>query len=186
MNLASHHLGALEAAGVVERRVSEGDRRRRYIVLCHEVLAGLVPVTTPTAPGAPVLFVCTHNSARSQFAAGLWRLRTGRSASSAGSQPSPRVHPQAVRAAARRGVDLGGAVPRGYDEVTARPALVVSVCDRAREAGVPFDAPLVHWSVPTPSKSARRPHFDGVRRDRGSHRLARRRQRTHGRRDERR
>ena len=60
------------------------------------------------------------------------------------------MHPQAVRAARRRGVDLGGAVPRGYDDVPAAPALVVSVCDRAREAGVPFDAPLLHWSVPDP------------------------------------
>ena len=135
---------------MVERRVSEGDRRHRYVVLRREVLTGLVSVTVPAAPGGPLLFVCTHNSARSQFAAGMWRLRTGRSASSAGSQPSRRVHPQAVRAAERRGVDLGDAVPRGYDDVAAVPALVVSVCDRAREAGVPFDAPLVHWSVPDP------------------------------------
>jgi protein-tyrosine-phosphatase len=150
MNLASHHLAVLEAVGLVQRRVSEGDHRRRYVILRREVLGDLIPVVTPSTPVGPILFVCTRNSARSQFAAGLWRLRTGGAATSAGSQPSTKVHPEAVRAAARRGVDLRDAVPRGYDEVRSEPACVVSVCDRAREAGVPFAAPLLHWSVPDP------------------------------------
>ena len=150
MNLASFHLRTLEAVGLVERRVSEGDHRRRYVVLRREVLRDLIPVVTAAMPVGDVLFVCTHNSARSQFAAGLWRMRTGAAATSAGSEPSARVHPQAVRAAARRGVDLRDAVPRGYDQVHSEPVFVVSVCDRAREAGIPFAAPVLHWSVPDP------------------------------------
>ncbi len=97
MNLASHHLRALEAVGLVERRVSEGDRRRRYVVLRRDALNGLLLPQAALAPAGLVLFVCTHNSARSQFAAGLWRLRTGNDAASAGSEPSAKVHPQAVR-----------------------------------------------------------------------------------------
>ncbi len=150
MNLASHHLRALEVVGLVQRRVSEGDRRRRYVVLRREALGGLLPPPAAVAPSGPVLFVCTHNSARSQFAAGLWRLRTGSDATSAGSEPSARVHSYAVRAAARRGVDLASAAPQGYEAVRVVPSLVVSVCDRAREAGVPFAGPTLHWSVPDP------------------------------------
>ena len=149
-NLVAHHLRVLESAGLVERRVSEGDHRRRYLVLRRDTLAELVPVVTAVPPTNAVVFVCTHNSARSQFAEGLWRLRTGAVTSSAGSRPSRRVHPQAVRAARRRGLDLSAAVPRGYDAVEFEPSLVVSVCDRAHEGAIPFDAPLLHWSVPDP------------------------------------
>jgi ArsR family transcriptional regulator, arsenate/arsenite/antimonite-responsive transcriptional repressor / arsenate reductase (thioredoxin) len=147
-NAAAHHLAVLEAAGLIERRVSEGDRRRRYVTLRQERLDDLLPA--PTIEPATVLFVCTHNSARSQFAAALWHERTGRAAESAGTQPAERVHPKAVNEAATFGIDLRDAVPRGYDAVTAPPGLVVSVCDRAREAGLPFAAPAVHWSIPDP------------------------------------
>jgi protein-tyrosine-phosphatase/DNA-binding transcriptional ArsR family regulator len=158
MNLAAHHLGILERAGLIERRVSEGDRRRRYVVLRA---AQVPPISRPRhdVPDGPVLFVCTHNSARSQFAAGLWRQRTGRPAASAGLEPGPRVHPRAIEVAADAGLDLRGAVPRDYAAVEERPALVVSVCDRAREAGTPFDAPAIHWSVPDPVRSGRRAAF---------------------------
>lgn len=147
-NAAAHHLGVLEAAGLIDRRVSEGDRRRRYIRLRHDRLADLVP--TPRSSPEVVLFVCTHNSARSQFAAALWNSRTGRLAESAGTSPASRVHPQAIRAAVEFGINLAGAVPKGYDAVPVAPDLVVSVCDRAREASRPFQAPLLHWSVPDP------------------------------------
>jgi protein-tyrosine-phosphatase len=149
LNLASHHLGVLEAVGLIARRVSDGDRRRRYVTLRRSPLSGLLP-HAGSAPTGALLFVCTHNSARSQFAAGLWRLRTGGEASSAGSHPSARVHPLAVRAAGQLGVDLRGAEPCGYDAVTGTPSLVVSVCDRAREGAIPFAAPVVHWSVADP------------------------------------
>ncbi len=147
-NAAAHHLAILEAAGLIGRRVSEGDRRRRYITLRQERLEGLLP--SPRVEPTTVLFVCTHNSARSQFAAALWHGRTGGAAESAGTAPADRVHPAAVREASAFEIDLSGARPRGYDAVTATPDLVVSVCDRARESGLPFDAPALHWSIPDP------------------------------------
>lgn len=150
-NAAAHHLGVLEAVGLVVRRVSEGDRRRRYFVLRREHLEGLLPA--PVVPAGAILFVCTHNSARSQFAAALWRERTGGVAESAGREPADRVSPGAVRAAATFGLDLSEATPKGYDAVDVRPDLVVSVCDRARESGLPFDAPALHWSVPDPVRA---------------------------------
>jgi protein-tyrosine-phosphatase/DNA-binding HxlR family transcriptional regulator len=147
-NAAAHHLAVLESAGLIERRVSEGDRRRRYISLRPPVLEGLAPATLKV-PGS-VLFVCTHNSARSQFAAAMWARTTGEAAESAGREPAPRVHPLAVRAARSFDVELEGATPRGYDAVVRDPELVVSVCDRAFEAGTPFPVPTIHWSIPDP------------------------------------
>lgn len=147
-NAAAHHLAVLEAAGLIERRVSEGDHRRRYLTVRRDRLDGIA--TAPKITPGLVLFVCTHNSARSQFAAALWRDRTGRAADSAGSEPAERINPLAVRAAADFGLDISGATPKGYDAIAIQPDLVVSVCDRAHEAGPPFEARLLHWSVPDP------------------------------------
>jgi protein-tyrosine-phosphatase len=147
-NAAAHHLDVLAAAGLIERHPSEGDHRRRYISLRHDGLEG--PLVRPVLRPQVVLFVCTHNSARSQFAAALWQARTGGAADSAGAQPADGVHPKAVRAAAEVGIDLTAARPKGYEAVTEAPDLVVSVCDRAWEAGLPYEAPALHWSVPDP------------------------------------
>lgn len=150
-NLLAHHLGVLEEAGLIERRRSEGDRRRRYVVLRRTALHGLLPAA-PALAGIP-LFVCTHNSARSQFAAGLYRSRTGLEAQSAGTEPASRVHPKAVTVASELGIDLSDAVPRGYDAISDAPDLVVSVCDRAQEAELPFSVRRIHWSVPDPVRA---------------------------------
>jgi ArsR family transcriptional regulator, arsenate/arsenite/antimonite-responsive transcriptional repressor / arsenate reductase (thioredoxin) len=109
-NLLAHHLDVLEDVGLIERFVSAGDRRRRYVRLVREPLARLGVATA--RPAGQVLFVCSHNSARSQLAAALWTARTGGPASSAGTHPADRVHPGAVAAASRAGLDLSEATPR--------------------------------------------------------------------------
>lgn len=53
------------------------------------------------------------------------------------------------------GMTLLDEVPKGYAAVAEQPALIVSVCDRAREAGIPFDAPTLHWSLPDPVTDGR-------------------------------
>lgn len=147
-NLAAHHLGVLEAAGLIERHASEGDKRRRYISLRRDRLDDSVRSHLP-APDR-VIFLCTHNSARSQFAAALWQARTGLAADSAGTEPAARVNPGAVAAAAEFGLDLRTASPKGWSDIGAVPDLVISVCDRAHETGVPFTGPSLHWSIPDP------------------------------------
>jgi protein-tyrosine-phosphatase len=97
-----------------------------------------------------VLFVCSHNSARSQYAAAAWRRRTGLGADSAGTHPARRVDPRAIAVALERGLDLTGFQPKGYMGLKPTFDLVVSVCDRARETGPPLEAPALHWSVPDP------------------------------------
>lgn len=147
-NLLAHHLDVLEDAGVVARRPSEGDARRRYVtLLLDDPLGGPVP---PLASGR-VLFVCTRNAARSQFAVGLWASLTGGEATSAGADPADAVDPAALSVAAAHGVDLRGTRPRGYDALEEPVDLVVSVCDRAFEAGVPVRAQRLHWSVRDPA-----------------------------------
>ena len=147
-NLLAHHLKVLEKARLVSRRTSEGDGRRRYVSLRHGRLFELM--ASPALDACRVLFMCVHNSARSQFAAALWKERTGYPDISAGTRPAAAVHPRAVEVAAELSIDLSGAVPKGYRQIDPAPDLVVSVCDRARESGARFNAPQLHWSVPDP------------------------------------
>ena len=157
-NLLAHHLDVLAAAGLVTRHRSSGDGRRRYVSLVSDALAALV------APGGraaqPALFICTANSARSQLAAALWRALTAEPATSAGTHPAGRVHPGAVAAARRAGLDLAGAVPRALDGVTDRPRLVVTVCDRAHEE-IAAPPAWLHWSIPDPVSTGTAGAFDG-------------------------
>jgi protein-tyrosine-phosphatase len=162
-NLLAHHVGVLERAGLVERLASGGDRRRKYLRLVSDVLAvACEPGVCVTANG--VLFVCTANSARSQLAAALWNARHDVVATSAGTEPAPRVHPQAVRAAARAGLDLGGAAPRLLEDPGDTPDLVVTVCDRAHEELAARTRPgaVLHWSIPDPAVDGRPVAFDAT------------------------
>jgi protein-tyrosine-phosphatase len=151
-NLLAHHLNILEMAGLVERRRSEGDARRRYLVLRPFA----VSIGRPShRPRGSVLFVCSHNSARSQFAAALWQARTGQLAQSAGHAPASRIHALAIRAADDHGLDLRGATPKSFQHVTGKPELVVTVCDVANEGDIPFSAERKHWSIPDPVTDGR-------------------------------
>ncbi|MGI8574657.1 MAG: helix-turn-helix domain-containing protein [Egibacteraceae bacterium] len=152
-NLLAFHLEVLEQAGLVSRHRSQGDRRRRYVMLAPVAL----PYVDDAAPlgAAPrhvacVLFVCTHNAARSQMAAALWRRRTSGDALSAGTRPADRIHPHAVAVAAAHGLHLGDARPRHLDELDIVPDLTVSVCDRANESDLSFGVEHRHWSIRDP------------------------------------
>jgi protein-tyrosine-phosphatase len=146
-NLLAHHLDVLEDVGLIVRSRSSGDRRRRYVRLRRGVHDAVT--SRPRIATQPALFVCTANSARSQLAAAIWTSITGRPASSAGTEPAPRVHPGAVAAAARAGLDITAARPRSLGEIGRRPRLVITVCDRAHEELQPDDEWL-HWSIPDP------------------------------------
>jgi protein-tyrosine-phosphatase len=61
-----------------------------------------------------VLFVCVHNSGRSQMAAGLLAHLAGDRVTvrSAGSAPAARINPAAVRVMAELGIDLSREYPK--------------------------------------------------------------------------
>ena len=88
-----------------------------------------------------VLFLCTHNSARSQMAEGLLRHFNGESwvASSAGTEPS-RVHPLAIEVMREIGIDISGHRSKHLSEFEGQEfELVVTLCGGAH-AACPFFA----------------------------------------------
>lgn len=144
-NLLSHHLRALEGAGLATRRRSEADKRRSYIRLAAGALEGLAPGVEYGA--TRVLFVCTRNSARSQIAAALWRQVSEIPTTSAGTHPADRIAEGAIDVARRHGVNLPEVPPRRLGEL-ASGDFVVTVCDNAHEELTSLGG--AHWSVPDP------------------------------------
>jgi len=147
-NLVAHHVNVLRDAGLVVRTRSEGDRRRTYVRLDPLVLASLTPPALD--PAARVVFVCTHNSARSQLAAALWHERTGQPVASAGTEPALRVHPRAVKVAHRHGLMLDATGTAHVGDVVHDGDMIIAVCDNAHEELTGPVRPRLHWSVPDP------------------------------------
>jgi arsenate reductase len=104
-----------------------------------------------------VLFLCTHNSARSQMAEGLLHSLAGDrfQAFSAGTEAT-HVRPLAIRAMADLGIDVSGQESKTLDRYLDQPFdLVITVCDQAAEACPVFPGAKrrLHWSFPDPSKA---------------------------------
>jgi ArsR family transcriptional regulator, arsenate/arsenite/antimonite-responsive transcriptional repressor / arsenate reductase (thioredoxin) len=159
-NLIAHHVKVLQTAGLLRRTRSEGDRRRSYLQLEPAALDELTPA--PLAPVRRVVFVCTHNSARSQLAAALWRKAGPTPAASAGTRPATRVHPRAVALARRRGLELDPTRTAHVTDVVDRGDLVIAVCDNAHEELTGGSAPDLHWSVPDPVRVDTDAAFDAA------------------------
>lgn len=160
-NLLAHHLKILQSAGVITRSHSQGDRRRTYVSLVPAALAGLLHSDTSiTAPR--VVFVCTHNSARSILAEAAWRSVSTVPSASAGTHPAARINPRARSAARRANLRMNETAPRHIDDVLRADDLVVSVCDSVNEELGPLPNRHVHWSIPDPSSSNTDPAFDSA------------------------
>ncbi len=102
-----------------------------------------------------VLFVCTHNSARSQMAEGWLRHLAGDryDAHSAGMEATL-VRQLAVEAMAEVGVNISGQESKTLDRYLGEPwDYVVTVCDSANQACPVFPGGKrrLHWSIPDPS-----------------------------------
>jgi ArsR family transcriptional regulator, arsenate/arsenite/antimonite-responsive transcriptional repressor / arsenate reductase (thioredoxin) len=162
-NLIAHHLNVLAEAGIISRSRSEGDRRRTYIRLVPEALAAIASPTL--GPVTRVVFVCTHNSARSQLAAAIWARRSSIPAASAGTQPAERVHPRAIRIARRHGLHLEPKATAHVEHVLRRDDLVIAVCDNAHEHLPAQSRPRLHWSVPDPAPADTDAAFEHAYRD---------------------
>jgi protein-tyrosine-phosphatase len=156
-NLVAHHLKVLTEAGLVVRTRSEGDHRRAYVRLVHDSLAGLIAPNAAIA--ARVVFVCSHNSARSQLAAALWATRSTVPTASAGTEPAKRIHPRTIKVARRHGITLLADSTADVSRVVGRGDLVVVVCDNAHES-LPPDRARLHWSVPDPASVDTDPAFE--------------------------
>ena len=104
-----------------------------------------------------VLFLCTHNSARSQMAEGFLRSMADDrfEAGSAGTERTS-VNPLAIRAMAELGIDIGHHTSKQYESVMHQPwDYVITVCDNAKESCplVPGSVKRLHWSFEDPSQA---------------------------------
>ncbi len=173
LNLVSYHLKLLREHQLVSERRSSADARDVYYHMDLERLhtlyftsgGALHPAVTGREPeqtaeiqmGVPVriLFLCTHNSARSQMAEGIARtVSHGRiEAFSAGSEPGM-VHPDAVRVLAETGMDISQQTSKHLEQFRDQSFdYIITVCDRVRETCpvFPDDPERIHWSFPDPS-----------------------------------
>ena len=104
-----------------------------------------------------VLFLCTHNSARSQMAEELLRHLAGDrfEVMSAGTEAT-HVRPLAVRAMKELEIDISGQESKTLDSYLGKPFdYVVTVCDEANEACPVFPGAKrrLHWSFEDPSQA---------------------------------
>jgi protein-tyrosine-phosphatase/DNA-binding transcriptional ArsR family regulator len=196
-NLISYHLKQLRDAQLVTERRSAADGRdvyysvdlERFRQLYYSAGEALHPSLAPMngrpheqdigqsayagLPSTRVLFLCTHNSARSQMAEAIMR-QLGKQAVdvfSAGSHPS-HVHPEAIRAMSEIGIDISTQCSKGMEPfVDQEFDYIITVCDRVREACpvFPGDPEHIHWSFPDPatieSEEERRLAFKSIAND---------------------
>jgi len=102
-----------------------------------------------------ILFLCIHNSCRSQMAEGLMRQTAGErfEAHSAGLEARG-VNPLAIRAMEEIGIDVSTHRSKTIDELGDQPFdYVVTTCDEAQEACPrwPGGGRMLHWGFPDPA-----------------------------------
>ncbi len=104
-----------------------------------------------------ILFLCTHNSARSQMAEGWLRHLAGDryEVHSAGTEAT-HVRPLAIRAMAEVDIDVAGQASKTLDRYLGQAwDYVITVCDDANERCPLFPGARarLHWSLPDPSQA---------------------------------
>ncbi|CAN5758755.1 arsenate reductase ArsC [soil metagenome] len=102
-----------------------------------------------------VLFVCTHNSARSQMAEGMLRAWGGDrfEAFSAGTEATS-VRPEAIAAMSEIGIDISRQASKTLEPFLGESfTWLITVCDQAREScpTLPGVTQQGHWSIDDPS-----------------------------------
>jgi ArsR family transcriptional regulator, arsenate/arsenite/antimonite-responsive transcriptional repressor / arsenate reductase (thioredoxin) len=172
-NAVSYHLKQLGGLGLLHDHRSSSDGRDVYYRVDLQRLdqlyaeaggvlhPGLGPseqssasvTESPTNP-LRVLFLCTHNSARSQMAEAILRHMGGEQVKvfSAGSMPT-KVHPNTVIVLRELGIDTSHLYAKSLDQFLGESFdYIITVCDRVRDICPVFrgDPLQIHWSFPDP------------------------------------
>jgi arsenate reductase len=104
-----------------------------------------------------VLFLCTHNSARSQMAEGMLRnLAEGRFEVMSAGTEATHVRRQAIKVMNEIGIDISGQESKTLARYLGQPFdYVITVCDEANEACPVFPGAKnrLHWSLEDPSRA---------------------------------
>src|SRR6266513_5293586 len=100
-----------------------------------------------------VLFLCSHNAARSQMAEGFLRSYAGdRFAVQSAGTKATTLHPLALRAMREVGIDISGQRSKSVDQVGEDWDVVVTVCD-ANCPIPPRSGMRLRWSFPDPARA---------------------------------
>jgi ArsR family transcriptional regulator, arsenate/arsenite/antimonite-responsive transcriptional repressor / arsenate reductase (thioredoxin) len=173
MNLVSYHLKKLRDEELVITRRSEADARDIYYSLnleqlqaryfeagssLHPALGQQEKAKTANIPTLNILFVCSHNAARSQMAEGLLRYYASESIKvySAGTRATS-VHPDAIKTLAARGIDISRQQSKDLSQFSNKSFdYLITVCDNARETCPSFQAvgQELHWGFADPLQIA--------------------------------
>jgi protein-tyrosine-phosphatase/DNA-binding transcriptional ArsR family regulator len=176
-NAVSYHLKQLRALRLLHDHRSSADGRDVYYqldldrlahlyaeagVALHPGLAASLPQPAEdgeTKAATPskrlrVLFLCTHNSARSQLAEAIMRQMGGEYVEvySAGSMPTE-VHPDTITVLGELGIDPSPLYAKSLDRFVGEPFdYIITVCDRVRDICPSFsgDPNQAHWSFADP------------------------------------
>ena len=102
-----------------------------------------------------VLFVCVHNSARSQMAEGMLRAWAGdRFEVASGGSEASQVRPEAIATMAELGIDISGHESKTIERFMGQPwDWLIPVCEEACEACpyVPGAKAVLRWTFDDPS-----------------------------------
>jgi protein-tyrosine-phosphatase len=117
-------------------------------------------------PDENVLFVCLHNSARSQMAAAfLERARKVAIVESAGTRASDRIHPLVIEAMREVGIDISKRTPRQLDPLLVGCATIIVRCLAPDPDDYPWGkctARFIDWVLPMPADEDN-PTLDEIR-----------------------
>ncbi len=125
------------------------------------------PAAFASAPPKSVLFLCVHNSSRSQIAEGFARTLspTGCVVESAGTKPSS-VHPLAVQVMQEIGIDITGQRSKNVSELPLdQMDTVVTLCAEG-EVECPMVSAgtrRVHWPLPDPTAASEADRLEAFR-----------------------
>jgi arsenate reductase (thioredoxin) len=100
-----------------------------------------------------VIFACVHNAGRSQMAAALFNHLADAAharATSAGTQPGARVHPEVLQVMQEIGIDLSNVTPRFLSDELARTADVLVTMGCGDACPVVLGLRTLDWPLPDP------------------------------------
>lgn len=106
-----------------------------------------------------ILFLCVANSARSQLAEGLAKSLFGNNAQieSAGSEPSGKVQPWAVKSLMEVGIDISQNWSKSYDQLSPKFLVdldyVITLCAEEVCPAMISKAQRIHWPIKDPAKA---------------------------------